>query len=35
MTKSQSLVTQISTTVAGIALATYAVAFLINAASWI
>lgn len=35
MTNSQSLVTRISTTVAGIALATYAVAFLINAATWI
>ncbi len=35
MTKSQNLATRISTAVAAIALATYAVAFLINAATWI
>lgn len=35
MTKSKDLITRISTTVAGIALATYAVAFLVNAATWI
>lgn len=35
MTNSQGLVTRISTTLAGIALATYAMAFLINAANWI
>jgi hypothetical protein len=35
MTKNQSLVTRLSTTLAGTVLAVYAIAFLINATNWV